>query len=229
MAVEAEIQSLYLMQIVALIPARGGSKSIPRKNLKELGGKPLIAYSIESALKCGLRTIVSTDDEEIAKIAREYGAEVVKRSAELAQDETSMYEVLKSEVPKLEADTILLLQPTTPFRNGLAIGISYFKENPQYDSLIFASKVPEKYHPDQVIIQTAGGKKMATGLPIAKRKTRRQDFSEAWVPEGTYIFKASNLEKGSMYGDEVMILESEPNININNLDDWAKAEEQIQK
>lgn len=217
------------MNLLAFIPARGGSKSVPRKNIKLLCEKPLIVYSIESALKLGLRTIVSTDDDEIAKIAKENGVEVMKRSSELSQDETPMFEVLKSEIPKTEADTILLLQPTTPFRNSLAIGISFFKENPEYDSLIFASKVPEKYHPDQVIIQTAGGKKMATGLPISKRKTRRQDFSPAWVPEGTYIFKSSNLEKGSIYGDEVMILESEPCVNINSIEDFEEAEQKLKK
>ena len=62
--------------IVSFIPARGGSRGVPRKNIKLLGGKPLLAYSIETSLKCGLRTIVSTEDAEISAVAKEYGVEV---------------------------------------------------------------------------------------------------------------------------------------------------------
>lgn len=224
------------MNICTFIPARGGSKSIPKKNIKLLGGKPLIVWSIESSLKLGLRTIVSTDDEEIKKIAEENGAEVMYITPEEAkakhihQDDSSMFEVLKNEVPKIDPnpDIILLLQPTSPLRKKTHIktAISYLTENlDKYDSLISVEKVPEKYNPSQVIINTAGGKKMATGVPISKRLTRRQDFLEAWTPTGSiYLFKASNLEQGNFYGKEVSLLETEPQININSQADWEKAE-----
>ncbi len=218
------------MNIVAVIPARAGSKTIPKKNIKELAGKPLIAYSIDSALKCGFRTIVSTDSEEIAKIAEREGAEVLLRSENLAQDDTSMFEVLKSEVSKIEPapDLILLLQPTSPLREIIHIktAVSYLIENlDKYDSLISVEQVPEKYNPAQIIVNTIGGKKMATGVPIAKRLTRRQDFPEAFVPDGSiYLFKTENLKNGSLYGEEVMLLQTEGTININSLEDWEQAE-----
>lgn len=242
--------------IVAFIPARGGSKSIPRKNLKLLGDKPLIAYSIESALQVGLRVVVSTDDPEIAEVSRQYGAEVLERSKSLAQDKTSMFEVLRSEVPKVssQGDLILLLQPTSPLRKSIHIkaAISYLTENlDKYDSLISVEKVPEKYNPAQVIISTSKGKGMIfklptlrekllsyfigvtfepslQGYPISQRLTHRQNFPDAWIPDGSiYLFKASNLREGSIYGERVMLLETEGTPNLNTLEDWELAEQKI--
>lgn len=217
--------------ITAFIPARAGSKSIPNKNVKELGGKPLIAWSIEKAFAAGIqRVVVSTDGEEIAKIARQYGAEVLMRPQELAKDETPMFDVLKSEVPKITPipEIVVLLQPTSPFRELVHVktAISLLSNNlDQYDCLISAERVPEKWHPNQVIVNTPTGHKMANGAPISQRKTRRQDFEEAWVPTGSiYAFKTSNLEKGSLYGDKTLILETDGTVNINSPEDFAAAE-----
>lgn len=246
-----------MQNIVAFIPARGGSKSILRKNIKLLGGKPLIAYSIQSAIQAGLRPIVNTDSEEIAKVAKEYGAEVMIRPANLAEDKTSMFEMLNIEVPKISPvpELVLLLQPTSPLRGHVHLkhAISYMVNSlNNYDSLIAVEKVPEKYNPAQVIIGTQNGKGMVIGktlparwlskllgiygvskpsllgVPIASRLTRRQDFPEAWIPSGSiYIFKASNLDKGSIYGDKVLLYESEPTININEPEDWELAEQEL--
>lgn len=222
--------------ITAFIPARGGSKSIPRKNLKELEGKPLLAWTIEAASGAGIeRVIVSTEDEEIAKVAKQYGAEVLDRPPELAEDNTSMFEVLNSEVPKIDPvpELVVLLQPTTPFRERVHIksAIALLSSNlDQYDSLISAERVPEKFHPAQVIVSTPLGHRMANGAPISQRKTRRQDFPEAWVPTGSiYAFKTSNLEKGSLYGEKTLILETEGTVNINSPEDFLTAEQWLQK
>ena len=111
------------MKTVAIIPARGGSKAIPRKNIKELHRKPLIAYTIEAALKAEEidRVIVSTEDKEIAEIAKKYGAEVpFIRPGELAQDETPTLPVLQHTVRYLEEnekykpDVVVLLYATFP-------------------------------------------------------------------------------------------------------------------
>jgi len=85
------------MKNLCVIPARGGSKRIPKKNIKEFCGKPLIAYSIETALKSNLfeKVIVSTDDDEISKISKKYGAEVLKRPEELADDMTHVGPVIE--------------------------------------------------------------------------------------------------------------------------------------
>jgi len=110
-------------KIITIIPARGGSKSIPRKNIKELAGKPLIAYSIEAArqVKDVARVIVSTDDEEIAAVARHYGAEVpFIRPAELAGDDVPTLPVLQhaleylAQMEQYIPDYVLLIYPTSP-------------------------------------------------------------------------------------------------------------------
>jgi CMP-N,N'-diacetyllegionaminic acid synthase len=112
-------------KVVAIIPARGGSKGIPRKNIKEIAGKPLIAWTIETALSCHRldRVIVSTEDEEIAKIANQYGAEIpFIRPWEIARDETTDLPVYQhalswlNEHEKYCPDIIVWLRPTAPLR-----------------------------------------------------------------------------------------------------------------
>ena len=114
-----------VIRVLALIPARGGSKGIPRKNIRIIAGKPLIAWTIETALACpGLdRVIVTTDDEEIANIAKAYGAEVpFLRPAELAQDNTPDLPVYQhavswlAEHERYHPDIICWLRPTSPLR-----------------------------------------------------------------------------------------------------------------
>tara|TARA_B110000467_G_C18292063_1_gene465480 strand:+ start:832 stop:1500 length:669 start_codon:yes stop_codon:yes gene_type:complete len=105
--------------ILVIIPARGGSKRLPRKNIKELAGKPLLTYSIEYAQQqIEGDVLVSTDDEEIAQIARKHGAEVQLRPAELAMDDTPTIDVLKQLLSTVEKeyDFVVLLQPTNPLR-----------------------------------------------------------------------------------------------------------------
>ena len=109
------------MSVVGLIPARGASKGIPRKNLAPLGGKPLVAWTIAAALESERveRTVVSTDDPEVADLARAHGAEVLDRPRELAGDETPMRDVVAHAVRELEPETALvLLQPTSPLRTS---------------------------------------------------------------------------------------------------------------
>jgi len=105
-------------KILAVIPARGGSKEIPRKNIKEINGKPLIVWTIEAAKKSKLldRCIVSTEDEEISSIAQKYGAEVLKRPKTLAKDNVITLPVLQHALKKIDADIIVLLYPTSPVR-----------------------------------------------------------------------------------------------------------------
>lgn len=107
-------------KVLAIIPARGGSKGIPKKNIKPLNGKPLIAWTIEEAKKSVYidKLIVSTDCEEILEVAKEFGAEVpFKRPAELAQDDTPSVELILHAIDYLSGyDYITLLQPTSPLR-----------------------------------------------------------------------------------------------------------------
>lgn len=110
-------------RVVALIPARGGSKGVPGKNVKPLAGKPLVAWPIDVAHETDAidRTIVSTDDEEIASVAREYGSEVFERPEQLATDDSLVIETVRHTVDQLKAENdgvsyLVMLEPTTPFR-----------------------------------------------------------------------------------------------------------------
>lgn len=133
-------------EVLALIPARGGSKSIPRKNLLMVGGKPLIAHSIEHALASAhiTRTIVSTDDDEIAQVAREYGAEVpFRRPAEYATDAAIDLDVFRHALATLRdaegyaCECVVHLRPTGPVRRVARIdeAIARFLADPAADSL----------------------------------------------------------------------------------------------
>jgi CMP-N,N'-diacetyllegionaminic acid synthase len=133
-------------EILALIPARGGSKGIPRKNLLPLAGKPLIAYSIEQALASRFitRTIVSTDDPEIARVAKAHGADVpFARPADLAQDASSDLEVFRHALTTLRdaegyrCECVVHLRPTGPVRSVERIdeAIATFLDHPEADSL----------------------------------------------------------------------------------------------
>ena len=105
---------------LAVVPARGGSKRLPRKNILELNGKPLIAYTIEAGLKSRYLddVVVTSDDETILEVSRKYGASILKRPCELATDTASSYEVVKHTIENMKKyDYIVLLQPTSPLRN----------------------------------------------------------------------------------------------------------------
>jgi CMP-N,N'-diacetyllegionaminic acid synthase len=111
--------------VLAVIPARGGSKGMPGKNIKDFAGKPLIVHSIEAALKCSLisRTVVSTDDDKIAEVAKAHGAQVIKRPDELAADTSLVIDAIKHAILKVEeegegVDIVLLLEPTSPYRRA---------------------------------------------------------------------------------------------------------------
>jgi CMP-N-acetylneuraminic acid synthetase len=109
--------------ILAMIPARGGSKGIPGKNIRKFAGKPLLVHSVEAALNCPLitRTVVSTDDDEIAEISKTHGAQVIKRPDELAADASLVIDAMRYTVRKVEeageqVEFVILLEPTSPFR-----------------------------------------------------------------------------------------------------------------
>ncbi|QOP43233.1 acylneuraminate cytidylyltransferase family protein [Sulfurimonas sediminis] len=106
---------------LAIIPARGGSKRLPRKNILDLNGKPLIAYTIESALKSKYidDVVVSSDDDEILTISKKYGADTIKRPAELATDTATSFDTIKHTIEHVKKyDFIVLLQPTSPLRKS---------------------------------------------------------------------------------------------------------------
>ena len=140
-------------EVLALIPARGGSKGVPRKNVIPIAGKPLIAYSIGHALGCAAvtRTVVSTDDEEIAEVSREFGAEVpFVRPSHLATDDANDYEVIRHALEHLSGEgylpeLVVHLRPTEPLRSTdtLAAAIRTMLAHPEADSLRSVSVADE--------------------------------------------------------------------------------------
>jgi N-acylneuraminate cytidylyltransferase len=226
------------MKILAIIPARGGSKGVPGKNIKVLGDKPLIAYSVEQAMASNSfnKIIVSTDDEAIATIARQYGAEVpFIRPVELANDTASSISVVQHAVEYFGAigvsfDAICLLQPTSPFREKGFINkaIATFSSN-NSDALVSVLQVPHEFNPHWVFEPDSNGLlQIATGEnEIIKR---RQELPKAFFRDGSiYLTKMESIKAGTFYGERLSFLESNPDlyVNIDTMKDWMEAEQKL--
>ena len=143
------------MEVVALIPARGGSKAIPRKNLALLGGRPLLAWTIDAARDSAAvtRTVVSTDDDEIASVARDLGAEALARPPELAGDDTPMADVIAHALGDLgPLDALVLLQPTSPLRRAEHVdaAVRLLLETGA-ESVVSVVEVPHRYRPGSLM------------------------------------------------------------------------------
>lgn len=229
------------MKILAIIPVRGGSKGVPGKNIKLLGGKPLLAYTSELALQSKYLTevIVSTEDEPIGEVAKSLGVQVpFMRPMALAQDDTPTIDVLIHALEWYENQTIFfdavcLLQVTSPIRtlDFLDKAIEKFMAS-GCDSLVSVQKVPHEYNPHWTFeVNAEGNLKIATGE--AEIIPRRQELPTAYHRDGSiYITKTDVLlREHSLYGKSTAFIESEPDfyVNIDTMEDWEKAEEMIQK
>lgn len=222
------------MRLIAIIPARGGSKGIPRKNIYPLCGRPLIAHSIDAALKsCAVaRTIVSTDDAEIAEISRNLGAEVRMRPAALAQDDTPTRAVLEHVVVELAAesdipDAVLTLQPTSPLRTVRHIdeAAALFEADPSADSLVSCIDVPHVFHPLSVMRRNEAGY-LEPYFP-APQPHRRQDKPQAFARNGAaiYITRTGRISDYVFGGRLIPYpMDAENSVDIDTLDDLRIAE-----
>lgn len=222
------------MEILAIIPARGGSKGIPRKNIKLLKGKPLIYYTIKAALdsKYINRVILSTEDKEIADIAKGYGAHVVKRPIELAQDETKTAPVLVDVINKLKEknyypDVVVLLQATCPLRDAKKLDetIEVFLNNPECDSVFTVKKIGTTH---ALWRQNHDG--TVSGLYKYRNRPRRQDVDQHYAlmqeTGETYIVKTDVLMKvNDFIGETPVFHVVEESIDIDTVEDFKKAEE----
>ena len=189
---------------LGVIPARGGSKGIPRKNIKTIAGKSLIVWSIEAARQSKLldRFVVSTEDPEIADVSRKAGAEVLLRPQELATDTASTLSVLQNILTVIDTENIVLLQPTSPVRESWLIDkcITRFEQT-KADNL-------------------------ATGfickfMEYGSYTKRRQELEGFFYDDGNvYVVKSDLIKKGTMQGDRVEKLEITKEQNFEIDDDF---------
>jgi CMP-N,N'-diacetyllegionaminic acid synthase len=170
-----------MTEMVAVVPARGGSKGLPGKNLRRLAGLPLIEHSLRLAALCPeiVRTVVTTDSDAIADVARASGAEVLERPAELAQDDTSMLPVLRHVLERLETagdsyGSLLLLDPTSPGRlpEDVARAHKLLATRPDADGVISVSE--PGFNPIWHAVVERGGL-IEQLLPEGRTYGRRQD------------------------------------------------------
>jgi YrbI family 3-deoxy-D-manno-octulosonate 8-phosphate phosphatase len=228
------------MQILALIPARGGSKSIPHKNIRPLAGVPLISYSIAAALQSESisRTIVSTDDEEIARIARQFGAETpFLRPVEFAQDNTLDYPVFThalgwlKEHESYQPDILVQLRPTSPIRPPECVdqAIQILLDHPEADSV--RGVIPSGQNPFKMWQITPQGNMTpllsVSGIPEPFNAPRQSLPSTFWQTGHIDAIRLSTItQKGSLSGNVIYPLEIDPRyaVDIDTLRDWQRAE-----
>ena len=218
--------------IIAIIPARGGSKRIPKKNIKYLCGKPLIQYTIESALESRFldRIIVSTENEDIAKISENLGAEVIKRPDKLALDSTPTEDVVFDIIEYMKVnqnyipETIVLLQPTSPFRtrDDIDNAIENFR-NSKCESLI---SVTEYDHSPYWSFKIKGG--FLKSIFGGKKFLRSQELPKLFRPNGAiFIIKTNTFFKYRSFYTKLMtpfIMSYESSIDIDDEFDFLLSE-----
>lgn len=221
------------MKNLAIIPARGGSKRIPRKNIKPFMGKPIIAYSIEAALDSGLfdEVMVSTDDEEIAEVAKKYGAKVpFLRSAETANDYTGLNDVLLEVIDSylqlnVKFDNFCCILPTAPLISKLDLYNSYDKLiNSNFDSVY---PVAEFSYPILRSVSVTNIGEINMNWPEYSN-TRSQDLKPAYHDAGSYYWVKMQPFMGNRSFDNLLcgaiIMDKLKVQDIDTEEDWKLAE-----
>lgn len=220
-------------KIVAIIPARKGSKGIPNKNIVNLNGKPLIEYTLEAVCKVDIvdKIIVSTDSDEILNIAKKYKIEVKNlRPIEISQDESTIYDVLKYEINNYnliqeEYEVLVLLQPTSPLRQSYMIDDAlrkFIDEN--QESAVSVSEVVE--HP--VFIRSINKYNELVGILNLESTIRRQELPQYYKVNGMiYINKLRDIENRYIsFNDNKspIIIPKEYDIDIDTIEELEKVE-----
>jgi YrbI family 3-deoxy-D-manno-octulosonate 8-phosphate phosphatase len=228
-------------KVLALIPARGGSKGIPRKNIRDFAGYPLIAYSIKAALQSQAvtRTIVSTDDEEIAAVAREYGAETpFLRPEEFSLDNTTDLPVFQHALKWLEEhenycpDVVVHLRPTSPIRPLTCVddAVNILLSHPEADSVRGVVEAGQNPYKMWRIDPTTGRMSVLIGVDGINEafNAPRQKLPTVFWQTGHIdaIRPQAILKKNSMSGNVVMplVIDTRYTVDIDTLADWKQAE-----
>jgi CMP-N-acetylneuraminic acid synthetase len=223
------------MTFVGVIPARGGSKGIPKKNLALCDGKPLLAYAAEAALGCKRlqRTILSTDDEEIAAVGRKLGLQVpFLRPAKLARDDTPMLEVLRHLLKWFEdnatkPDAVVLLQPTSPLRGAqhIAGAVDLFEQS-NAATVVSVLPVPHQFTPGSLMEMQDG--RLTPWLKDQPPVLRRQDKAQLYARNGPAILiaRADVIRDARLYGDPTVgyVMSANDSIDVDGPDELTLAE-----
>lgn len=219
------------MRILVVIPARGGSKGIPRKNVRLMAGKPLIAYSIENAIKCkyDIDVVVSTDNEEISRIATSYGVTVIERPSHLSTDDITLDPVVFHAVEYMENiyhiqyQIVITMQPTSPLLNVLSLNnaIDEFI-GLGHDSILSAINKPHLSWTEE----------NGRIFPMYKERLNRQYLPKNLQETGAFfISKREFINENSRLGPNVSVFEISENesIDIDTPQDWWIAEKELSK
>lgn len=224
-------------KVAAVIIARGGSKGVPGKNVKDLAGKPLIAYPIIAAKNCSLidRVVVSTDDEKIAAVSKEWGAEVpFMRPSNLAEDLTATEPVLQHAIQWLDenegyrADIMVFITATfVPRKKGLTEKVvKHLIENPELDSVFTATPTHKNYWR----FKDGGWTRLASDIP---HYGSRQTKEPLWREDTPLVCatRADWVRQGRRVGDKVWIIENDAefSVDIDSEFDFWMAEQYMQK
>lgn len=225
---------------LGIIPARGGSKGIPGKNLRVLAGRPLLAYTVAVSLACPDldRVVLSTDAPEIADAGRALGIEVpFMRPSNLARDDTPMVPVLEHAVAWLEEwgwrpEIVVLLQPTAPLRttHHITAAIALLRET-KCDSVASVAELPRHLSPDYVM-RIEGGR-LVPFLAGGDQLTRRQEARPAVVRDGTVyaVWRDVLMESHSLYGMDCrpLMISAGESVTLDTPQDWEVAELRLAK
>jgi CMP-N,N'-diacetyllegionaminic acid synthase len=228
------------MKVLGLIPARGGSKSIPRKNVLPLAGKSLIERAAECARASAAldRVILSTDEADIAELGRRAGLEVpFLRPAELAADTTPMIDVVLHALGHLRQqdyapDAVMVLQPTSPLRRPHHIreAVALLATHPESSGVCSISPIPKDLCPHYLVKPGAGGY-LEFFMPDGGNYRRRQDVPQAWRRTGTIFLTRTDVlvNERSFYGQRCLTMELPPAevLNIDEPADWEEAERRL--
>ncbi len=226
------------MKILTVIPARGGSKGIPHKNIKRLNGKPLIYYTIDCARAiCNDEDIcVSTDDAEIISVVEQYGLKVpFVRPAELASDTAGTYEVLLHALDFYEKqgrhyDVVLLLQNTSPFRSSLHVKEALELYKPEVDMVVSVKEASSNPYYNCFEENDKGFLQISKGDGLY---TRRQDVPKAYEYNGAiYVINPESLKKmplGKFSKRIKYVMDDIHSVDLDNMIDWIFAEQIIKE
>lgn len=221
-------------KILAIIPARGGSKRVPGKNVRLLVGKPLIVHTIESAMRSKVidKVVVSTDDKEISRVSEKAGAQVIKRPKKLAQDRSPTHPVIEHAIDYLKKregykpDIIVLLQPTSPLRDHEDIdeALEIFLEN-ECQSLVGVCEADHPIHWSLKIESCY----LKPFFSMKHLEIRRQDLPKSYMPNGAmFISRLESLIKHkSFYTPKTLsyVMPKEKSVDIDSEYDFKLAEE----